>query len=338
MRKLTRAALLAIAVAATGCSDDHFTIRGNITDGGTQNIRIMYPLSSHVETQWITLIDNKFSFEGVCEEPTVVYIFNQQRQLLAHFLVENGQKVEFVSSMKHPYRIRVKGSRANEKWNSLINEYHEILEKRDYELFDEKIDSFIQKNPDDIVSALLLTNDYSTLVDQEKTKEMFAKISGKAQQEAIMRNYYVMRSMMVNNSKKAKLPSVPLLNPNDSIESLALFKHRLNLIYFWYSDDRGHKSNIDSLKQFTQTHQSRRLAVVDINLDSDTTRWKKSVRKDTVEWKRYWAAGGIMNKQLSNLMLSSTPCYLIVDSAGIECFRGESLEEAAKMVEKRIRF
>ena len=43
------AAALIVALLGTGCSSDHFTIEGVIADGGTQNVRVVYPTDDGFE-------------------------------------------------------------------------------------------------------------------------------------------------------------------------------------------------------------------------------------------------------------------------------------------------
>ena len=337
MKNLLLAFTALAAILLASCSDDHFTIKGSIANGGTQSVRIVYALNDNIVSEWITLIDSKFTFEGASPEPTIVYVISQQRKIIAHLLVKNGDKIEISGDFDHPYRTRVKGNKTNERWHNFIVEHASLMEKRNPNQFDENIEEYISQNPNDVVSTLLLFNDYSSLMDDEHTRDLLSMISAKAQPEAVMKNYYIMQSMLIADAKKQKFNSTPLFNPRDSVENFAPYRNRLNLIYFWYSDDRTRKKDVEALKEFYNNKPSWKLTIVDINLDTDTTKWKKCVRGDSAEWKRFWASGGIMNRQLANLRLSSTPYYMVVDSAGMQVYRGRELNQAIDSINSRLK-
>lgn len=337
MKLLYSLLALLLAMQLTGCGNSHFTIKGDFSDGGTQNVRIVYVDGDRIASEWITLINNKFTFEGSTETPTILYIFNQQRKIIAHALVENGDKIYISGEIKKNYHTKVTGTDLNEEWNNFVNEFSDLLETHRYRRFDEKIDSFIDCNPDNIVSTLLLLNDYSDLTDEEKVKEKLSKISSKAQPNYVMNNYYVIQTMNIEQ-KRQKVMTMPLYSSLDTIENFSPYKHTMNLIYFWKTEDNSRKTDIRELKNIEQTHRSDNFAILDINLDTDTIKWKKAVKRDSITWSRYWAVGGVMNRQLSFLQLSATPYYIVVDSTGTQSYSGQSLQEAIATVERKIKF
>lgn len=336
--KLLRALFATLlALQLSGCGNGHFSVKGNFSDGGTQNVRIVYVDGDHVASEWITLIDNKFTFEGSTENPTILYLFNQQRKLIAHAIVKNGDKISISGEIKKNYRTKVTGNDLNEEWNNFINEFSELLETHRYRRFDEKIDSFIDCNPENIVSTLLLLNDYSDLTDDEIVKEKLAKISSKAQPDYVMNSYYVIQTMNIEQ-KRQKLMTMPLYSSRDSVENFAPHQHTMSLIYFWNTEDNSRKTDIRELKKIEESHRADNFTIIDINLDTDTTRWKKAIKRDSIPWSRYWAVGGVMNRQLSFLQLSATPYYIVVDSTGTQSYSGQSLQEAIANVERKIKF
>ena len=69
--------------------------------------------------------------------------------------------------------------------------------------------------------------------------------------------------------------------------------------------------------------------------DSDTTRWKRSVRREKKKWKRYWAVGGMLNKSLKDVEIKSTPEFMVLDSVGQSVYRGDSIEVVVRLVEEK---
>ncbi len=337
MNKILLSILAVLALLTASCSSDHFTVKGELADAGTQNIRIAYATGDGIETVWITMTDNRFTFEGQSEAPTVVYVFNQQRRLIAHIVAQNGDKVTMEGSIAEPYKIKITGTDANEEWSKFMNENCEDFANAQTKKTDAAIEAFIHENPNNVVSTLLLTNDYSSLTDDPQTKKLLSMISTEARPESLMKNFYIMQSALNDAASKERIQSMQLYSSRDSIETVAPYMHSLNLLYFWTPDDKSRIQDIKSLKDFMGSFASSRLSIADINLDNDTTMWKNIVRRDSMKCTRYWAVGGVMNTALRNLRLSSTPYYIVADSAGNQVYHGQSLQAARKMIESRLK-
>lgn len=330
--------ILAVATALlSSCGSDHFTVKGEFTDTGTQSIRIAYATNDGIESAWITISDNNFTFDGSSDEPAILYIFNQQRRLIAHIMVENGDKINITGDMALPYNLDVSGTDENEEWYEFINKNSNAFSKNDRKEADAAIEKYIRENPDNVVSILLLTNDYSSLTDETKVKELLGIISNDARPESIMRNFYVMQSSLDDAAKKERITSMQLYSNRDSIETFSPYHHTLNLLYFWSPDDESRSADIKKLKDFKENLASSRLNIADINLDNDTTRWKNAIRNDSVKWTRYWAIGGVVSNPLRNLRLTSTPYYIVADSTGKQLYHGNSFPAASQLIQSRLK-
>ena len=87
---------------------------------------------------------------------------------------------------------------------------------------------------------------------------------------------------------------------------------------------------------FDKELDSKRLQIVDVNLDSDTLRWKSILRNDSASWRRYWAVGGVVNNYVRNLSISSTPYYILSDSTGNILYHGDNFAAARKLIENKL--
>ena len=335
-RILSYFTLVVLSACFVACSSDHFSVKGRITDAGTQNVRVVYGSDEGFEATWVTVKDDHFVFTGSSEEPVVLYVFNQQKKLLVHALVKNGDDVEIEGSLSAPYRMVVKGTDENEQWSGFLIENSKFFDSEDFQSVDRAIEKFIAENPDNVVSALLLTNDYSNLTDRRQVETLLGKLSIEARPESIMKYFYAMQAMQGDESKKDRIQSMQLYSSRDSIETVAPYKYSMNLLYFWNPDDKMRYSDFANVKNFVRELNSKRLQVADINLDSDTLRWKSIVRNDSAKWVRYWAVGGVMNSYLHNLKLTSTPYYIVADSTGKQVYQGDSFAAARKAVEDKL--
>lgn len=320
-----------------GCHSDKFTVSGNFTDAGTQSIRIAYATGENIETAWLTIENHQFNFDGSSEEPTVVYIFNSQRKLIAHVVAKNGDEIKLEGELSAPYNLKISGTGENKEWGKFINGNSQAFADGNHKAIDAAIEKFIDENPDNIVSTLLLTNDYSDLTDGAKTKKLLSKISSEARPESLMKNFYTMMSSLNEVASKEKIQSINLYSSRDSMEYFQAYKHSLNLLYFWTNFDENRRSDINKFKEYRASLTSDRVGVIDIHVGNDTTIWKSAIRSDSTKWVRYWAVGGVTNFALRDLRLSSTPFYIVADSAGNQVYYGKSFEEACKIISSKIK-
>lgn len=327
-----------MATLLVSCESENFTIKGDFTDSGTQNVRVAYATNEGIVTEWVTMNNNKFTFTGNSEDITVIYIFNHQKKMIAHVVAKNGDKIELKGNIDEPYRLQVSGNDASEQWYKFINENHEIFENEDSEEKDKAIENYISENPDNIVSALLFINDYSNLSDNNKNKKLLTLISSEARPESIMKNYYAIQSMQNDAASKEKVQSMMLYSEKDTIVSYSPFRQSYNIIYFWNPDDKSRREDVKKLKDYTENFSSKRLLVLDVNLDNDTIKWKNIIRGDSVKnWTRYWAVGGIVNTSLRRLKITSTPYYIVSDSNGVKVYSGKSFNDAINTINTKLK-
>lgn len=329
--------MLGVAALAAGCSSDHFTIEGSVTDGGTQNVRVVYPTDDGFECDWVTLKDGRLAYRGESAEPVVVCIFNQQKRLIAHALVSNGDDIEFTASLAEPWATVVRGSKVNEQWSEFIVSHSKDFASGNHSATDAAIEDFVAANPTSVVSTLLLMNEYSDLTHKKRVDDLLAKIEIDARPESVMRSFYAMQAMRGELSDKERMSTITLWSDRDSMENIRPYSKTLSVYYFWTPDDRNRSDNYKQLKAFSKELGSKRLQVVDIDLDSDTLRWKSIVRGDSASWQRYWAVGGVTNSYLRNFNITTTPYYILADSTGHLLYHGDNFATARQLIEKKLK-
>ena len=201
---------------------------------------------------------------------------------------------------------------------------------------DAAIEEFIETNPGNVVSTLLLMYNYSDLTDKKKIDALLAKIEIDARPESVMRGFYAMQSMRADISEKERMATMTLWSDRDSMENVRPYGNTLSIYYFWNPDDRMRYNDFHAIKDFDKELDSKRLQIVDVNLDSDTLRWKSILRNDSASWRRYWAVGGVVNNYVRNLSISSTPYYILSDSTGNILYHGDNFAAARKLIENKL--
>ena len=115
----------------------------------------------------------------------------------------------------------------------------------------------------------------------------------------------------------------------------------MSLLYFWERDNDNHSAVITKLDSlyynYMKTSKGKtQLQIADVTLYSDTISWKRTLRNYDKDWKHYWAVGGVMNSTVNDLLVTSAPHFLLLDSVGSTLYRGVSIEEPISIIESRL--
>lgn len=335
--KVLYSALLLLVLIS--CSKDSFKIEGALSDAGKQTLRGVYVNEAGVQTVYATVEEGRFTFEGVSSNPTIFYIYNSQNKLLTKVVMKNGDGLKMRGTMSHNYLIEMKGSDENEDWNNFRRENHLLYQEGKVEELDKKIEEYIEANGKKIASLLLLLSDYSQLDDSKRVHDLLNKIDEKARPASILNYYTEMNSSLTpSNENRKKYHSFSLYNEKDSLESFVPLRNNMTVLYFWGNEDNSRTANIKELDTlYTDFGGKNKLQIADIMVDSDTARWKRSLRREKTEWKHYWAVGGLMNKSINDLMIKSTPQFMILDSIGTQIYRGDSISVVSRMVREHFK-
>lgn len=330
-------AVAVITLVATSCKDEFFTIEGNFSDGGTQNIRALYVTDYEtLQSEWITMTNGHFNLTGINYDWTVVYLINNKKDIIARAAVKNGDNITITGSMSDPRHITVEGNDANEEWNQFMVQNAALYSSTDRALLNHAIEKYVDANPGRISSTLLLLNDYANLPNTTNVDTLFKRISIDARPSGLVNNYFALSQQLDREKSRNNIPSLMLYSSQDTITTIITARYKATLMYFWNKkDDR--KNAIGQLKQLYGRHEEKgRLQIVDIMMSPDSTGWKKTLERDSTEWNHYWAPGGTLNRNLVNININSTPYYIVVTSMGKQLYRGNSIEEAIAATDKQM--
>lgn len=322
-----------------GCSNDNFKIEGALSDAGKQTLRGVYVNEAGVQTVYAVVENGRFMFEGVSSNPTIFYLYNPQNKLITKVMMKNGDGLKMRGTINHNYLIEMKGSDENEDWNNFRRENHLLYQEGKTKELDKKIEEYIESNGKKTASLLLLLNDYSQLDDSKRVYDLLNKIDEKARPASILNYYSEMNSSLSpTGENRKKYHSFMLYNENDSLEKFVPLRNNMTVLCFWENEDNSRTAIVNELDTlYTDFGGKNKLEIADIMLDSDTARWKRNLRREKTEWKHYWAVGGLMNKSINDLMIKSTPEFMILDSIGTPIYRGDSISVVSRMVREHFK-
>lgn len=330
MKKILYAAcLLIIALLTTACGSDNFTIEGQLDDAGTQNLRFVYLSGGKISSQWIPSVGGTFTMQGNSNELTVVYVYSSRMKFLTHVAIKNGETIKLRGKIADNYNIVSEGSETDTQWNTFIRNNAAAFSKKDNTATDKAIESFVKSNPGNVVSTLLLTCDYSG----NNFAALLESIEESAKPEQLTALYT--NELQNSTEKEIKITALSLRDDNDSLVVMDTKDKAYNVLYFWYdSKDKRHDEYVSKLKSIKKDNQSK-VSITDIYLNSDTSGWRKTLKKDSTEWKHYRTFAGAVDKSIESLNVKGMNFIIVADSTGNQLYRGQSAEEAAKAIKNK---
>ena len=326
MKKFLYMAFIAIsALVFSSCGSDSFTIEGELSDAGTQNLRFVYLAEGKVNSHWIPSVGGQFTMQGNSKELTVVYIYSSRMKFLTHAVIKNGETITLKGSIADNYNIETDGSDVNNEWNSFIRNNAEAFAKADRTQANSAIASFVKANPGNLVSTLLLTCDYTGT----DLATLAAGIDEKAKPEQLISLYE--NELQNSTEKETKVTPFTLRDDRDSLTIVSL-KKPYNILYFWYDGkDKQRSEYIEKIKSFAKERKTE-ITVSDIYLNCDTTGWRTTLKNDSTNWKHYRAFAGTVDKSIERLNVKGSNFIIVADSTGKQLYRGQSAEEAISVI------
>lgn len=330
MRTFVGISMLLLFTLLSSCSNSEFTIEGTFEDGITQNLRFVYATPESVTSQWIPAVDGKVKMVGKSKELTVVYIFNAQSKFLTHLVVKNGETVSFSGKITDPYGIKLVGSELNQEWSGFISSHYSDFKSGAASKTDKAIEDYISNNPESILSTLLLTCDYSD-IESDRAKELLESISEKAKPESLL---CLFGSTLKNESSASKkLVPFTIRNEKDSLVLLDPKKNRANVLYFWYNTTEEDTLRARIITELKALSAKKSVTVADIFVNTDTAKWYRTVKNDSVKWKHYKALTGHYESSIADLNVVGENFIIVADSTGQQLYRGYDAQKAKKAVE-----
>lgn len=319
----------------TACNSDSFRLEARFDGIGTQNVQIIYATSEGVQTDWVTVTDERLSYEGYAPELTVLCVLNDNGQPLARMAVKNGDKIEFRGAFNDFYNMQYRGSKVTMRWNDFLHEHAEEIGANNQRMLDIDIEKYIRENPDDVVSTLLLMYDYSNLNNSANIDAILGTIDDKAKPLFLIQTYQTLHNARTT-AQSDYFYMIDLIDSTGQWSSLRNAQNGYNLLWFWSRDDMNRLTTVDSIKTLGKTF-GKRLSVSDICLDGDTVAWHSTLSADSTKWTHYWAPGGPESKYTAGITTYSTPSYMLVDSIGHIIYRGTSLAEVDKLIKHPVK-
>ena len=325
------AALLWMCLMAACGDDEHFKVTGTIEGAPTFNMRFHYFGDDALHTGITASREGKFTFAGSSRQPVMVEIFDNDYHLMGRLYARNGDEIKCVLNRQNPYKSTFEGNDVNKRWTKFINANAEVL-LRPGDDANALIAKYVSDNPDDIVSAMLISGSYDAARDVAGADSLIRMLGPDAHPLNLIESFEYMLNRVA--TKEASKPVLPMTfaDSDDSLRSYNPRHSRLSLIVISDNESGRADSIVPQLRRLRRTYNDKQLAIVDFSVDRDTTVWKQSIRNDSSRWLQGWGAGSLASPAISRLGVRSLPFFVVADSTGKQLYRGLSIAQALKYI------
>lgn len=337
MHKTILIALITLlATVISGCSGpDSFEVKGHVKGDATINLRALYYVDGALQSSIFPADRGSFSFKGRAPEGAVVEILDNDYRLLGRFYAENGDEIDVTIDPKSPAAMKVeKGNEAAIRWAQWLNANAKILDGRNSKAINALVAKYVKAHPQDIVSTLIVTTVYDASADPEGASRLLSSIAPEARPTALTEALATLLTYADTSAGKRRVSPLTLMARNDTVTTFSPRKHRLSLLVFSDENSGRADSIVPALRRLRKAHTDKALGIIDISLDTDTLAWQSSTRNDTDTWDAAWGTGGIASAALRPLAIPRLPYFIVTDSVGSQIYRGASISQALKKIDK----
>lgn len=370
MRKILLLAGLSILASCSKVKDNEYLISGTakgIENGKTAILQIQNEMGP-VSKDTVKIENGKFEFKGSFPEgPEIGFIVLESvNNGMVPFILENGEINIEVDKDTIP-KSKISGTINNDKFQEYNDKSNVIYKKmiafqkanqkkfmdaqkandtvttnalqKENMVYQKELDkfseTFAEKNPNILLSALLLENFIARhSLEPAKIEKLFDALATdiKKSKSGIRVGEFIKKQKPVNVGAKAPNFSAP--NPEGKLITLKESLGKVTIIDFWASwcgPCRAENPNVVAL--YNEFHP-KGLNIVGVSLDKDAAKWKEAIAKDKLSW-----------THMSNLMhwsdpiakqfnVQAIPATFILDASGkivAKDLRGAELK--AKIVE-----
>ncbi len=321
--------LIALLLGACGHGKT-YRVEGVLDDGSSINLRILTYADQAVVPGITASQEGKFRFEAAVENPVMVEMYDNDYRLLTRFVARPGDDIKLRIDRAHPYLSQVKGNDISESWSKYLISNASKFAGTSAETRNAAVAQYIRANPSSELATLLLITEYDAAANPVAADSLFRLIAPEARAmgfEALFTETYQRYGL---EALGAKVRSIPYrLQGNDT----ALYRTSSSPHTLIAVSDRnsGRDSVVAALRSLARS--DKRLKLLDLSIDSDTTEWHYSIVADSASWTQGWLPGGTAARSVEALSIPSSPYFIIADSTGRQLWRGSSISKARKFVD-----
>lgn len=332
MKKTYTAIFVAACLAAVACTNnEQFRVNGTIEGNPTINLRVGYYADGAYRTQITAAREGEFEFFGTARQPAVVDIYDYDYRLLGRLYARNGQTIDVKLARSNPYDISINGDETSSQWADFLRQNADSL-RAGGTAANSVIARYIDTHRDNILSTLLLTTAFDSHIQPELADSLLAMIDPSARPSALTDGYnYLLQRVVAETASEPVLP-IRYVDRNDSVRIFKPSDKPYSIILMSDADSWRGDSVVPLLRRL-EKGKDKKLAVLDLGLDTDDADWKRYTGADSAAWTQAWVPGGPVAASVERLAVPRLPYFVVCDSTGTQICRTPWASVAGKFIE-----
>ncbi len=314
MRYTILALFISLFLACETTPKDRFSINGKapgVLNGMRAYLKGVNEQGRLIDKDTAVVVDEKFSFEGTRNEPSLEFLFIDGIQGNAPLIVENGL-IEMAVVKDSLHTSKASGTENNEKFYAFLNDQMELAKKQRTlmtsfrsgnknandaealknlnETIAELPFNFINEHKNSYVAAILLENKtYDKQVPLSKIENTFDILSNDLKTSS----YGKRITDFIATKKSEKTVNVGDMAPDFSGQTpegktLALndIKGKVTIIDFWASWCGPCRRENPNVVKMYNTYHEKGLEIIGVSLDRNgqKNRWIQAISDDNLTW------------------------------------------------------
>ena len=328
--KISLAAIALVSLLMTACGNsDSFSITGEIEGLGTRNLRFYYHDGNSVKVGLASALDSKFRFEGHSKHPAVITITTGQRNVLGTVVAGNGDDISLTLSARDPFVMKADGNRTTKELAEFITVNSQVLASGNSQKINETVENYIKQFPKRKSATVAMLTFYDAGDDPARADSILQSIDSEARPNNFIAGYRDQIRRVIASRESSTIEPVTLYCEKDSLTTIKPSQNRFTLFTFV----KGTEALNDSITaQLKKIEKNKGVKIVNVFLDSDTSKWKNSIRNSDVPGLNTWVTGSTASPRISQFGLRTIPAFAVVDSTSTLLYNGPSLSKAARLL------
>lgn len=322
-----------LSLLLASCGKKEVILRFSLPKDMSSNIRVVHYASDKRGGIMIESVATVMGGQGELRAPTInptlLYIYAGGNLPLTVY-AEKGDKITISGSDTNPDHWTVDGNEVNEELSLWRNAHASTLYSGTPSEINEAVADYVERNPDNPASALLLLTSFYRQEDENLFVRLWYGLGEKADKDRWLR--MVSRADMPTSAVRypGKLKSVVFRSLANGLDTIRPSSAGATMLFFWVNGLDDRKDMIDSLKVLAKEYpDSASRIIADVCLDPDSISWRSPLRRDSVKnIARFWVPAGMADQRLMNLQVSRLPFFMVVAPNGIQTYRGSDVGKA----------
>lgn len=326
--------MILVALCLWSCEHNGFTVKFSLPKDSEANYDISYYARAKeggVTVQTVApVMQGSFELKCISLHPTLLYISTRGMKLPVVVYAEPGQTIEINGETTEAYKWEISGNEINESMSGWCREYADTIVKGNQTLINEAVKNYIEENPDNPASALILLNYYSRFEDPEGFHQLWGTLRGEAQYNKWIELSSRSDLAGFGVTAPARLKSLVARSLSGYADTLRINKTGGNILFFWKTGFDDRKVFFDSIRALAKEFpDSSSRVIADFSFDLDSVAWKAPLKKDSLDnVARFWVPQGFADQTIMKLKVGHLPFFIVVSPEGKQIYRGEDTAKA----------